>query len=121
MGSKRRVHLPIITVDRVQEAALVESIAHWVRMRDGGSGMYEGISHDDCACCVRWIANLECRGCPIAEFATVEGCKCTPYSVAYWASKNHGLDSPEFRAAAAKEVTFLEGVLRWVREGKPAR
>lgn len=120
MSSKRRVNLPIVTVDRVQERALVGSITHWVRMRDGTRKSNEWITSESCMCCREFRCGRHCEGCPISQFSGTDMCNHTPWQNACDSITVYGIDSPEFHAAAAKEVEFLRGVLRWVREGKPS-
>ena len=94
------------------------SIRHWERMRDGrrrivgkrGEQELEAPFAPHCALCRRFREG-GCAGCPVADSTGVSHCEGTPYDEAYGAWHRNGPDSPEFRAAAAREVKFLRGLL----------
>ena len=86
-------------------SAIDESIAHWERMRDGTGADGEEPTGPNCALCKK---HLWCNGCPVALFTRSTSCSRSPYTAARDAWQNHGLDSPEFHAAAQDEVDFLK-------------
>ena len=88
--------------------ALKASIRHWERLAGGKRREDEGIGPVHCALCRAYSTN---GSCPIAEYTGVDGCGNTPYGEADETEEEFGLDSPEFLAAAAKELKFLRGLL----------
>lgn len=87
--------------------ALDESIAHWERLATGNREEGENPSASHCALCRN---HNRCEGCPVNEATGNHGCSLTPYFDANFACLEHGLDSPEFRAAAQKELDFLKSL-----------
>lgn len=93
------------------QTALDDSIAHWERMATGNRREGEKPRAEQCALCRMFCERsptLSCAGCPIAEHTKRGGCEGTPYYLAYVAYTEFGLDSPEFKDAALKEVEFLK-------------
>ena len=101
--------------------ALEASIRHWERMRDGkrhimGTGDYkwpEMPVAEHCALCRLFLIGVEmsdsCVGCPVND-AGHRHCRNTPYEQAHLEHQRNG-QSASFRAAAAREVEFLRGLL----------
>ena len=95
--------------------ALKASIRHWKRMAAGKRRNKESPTADHCALCKEFQDNFGdpdfCTGCPVSEKTKLTGCLGTPFSEAWRAWRNCGGDSPEFKAAARKEIEFLESLL----------
>jgi hypothetical protein len=88
------------------------SIAHWTRLATGKRRKNESIGAYDCALCVRFILRVDsCVECPVFLKTGQPGCAGTPYNKARIACYMHGLDSPQFRAAAARMLAFLKSLL----------
>lgn len=91
--------------------ALRASIAHWERLASGKrrAGEIPGWRH--CALCRSYLENSPyCLGCPVAD-AGHKRCVGTPYVRADIQAFRYGLNSSEFKSAAAKELAFLRGLL----------
>lgn len=103
-----------------QLAALDESIAHWQRLASGNRLKDESIGMSHCALCKLVDPDTnDCGQCPIAIVnPNNEWCKHTPYDAVFDAPDSYtiasgwrvNLDSPEFLAAAQRELEFLQQV-----------
>ncbi len=91
-------------------------INHWTRLANGKQRKGEGIGCDDCAFCRRYFCG-ECCGCPIYEKTGEKRCVDTPYTYVEAIYYEHpiGMDKPEFRAAAKKELEWLKKLRKEVR------
>lgn len=93
--------------------ALKLSIEHWRRLAAGKERRDEKPSLQQCKLCSRFFEN-NCEGCPVAEETRITHCGETPFKAAYQAFNQwkyqHGREAP-FRAAAKKELAFLELLL----------
>lgn len=103
--------------------ALEQSIRHWERMAAGsqkkmlnyGTGNYEDEepTEEFCALCRLFTSERgddDCAECPVFKSSNQTSCEGTPYIEAYKARNIYGIDSPEFKAAATKEVEFLKSL-----------
>lgn len=90
--------------------ALQESIAHWERLSTGNTKQGEGIGYNHCALCELFWDN-NCKDCPIYEHTKFMSCARTPYVEADRCFDEYGLNSPEFKEAALKELEFLKSLL----------
>lgn len=92
-------------------SALEESIAHWERLAAGTQAADETVSSYSCALCREFFAvNRRCDGCPVDD-RTGAGCTDdSPWLEAYWSANHYGINSPEFRAAAQRELDFLKSL-----------
>ena len=92
--------------------ALRASIAHWRRLATGKRRENESIGWRNCALCKRFL-DLDCVGCPVREATGQPLCQRTPYVAADYAlgASDAGFDSAAFKAAALKELKFLESLL----------
>jgi len=91
------------------DAALNQSIAHWERLTKGTSSTFEAATAKWCPLCRLFLHQpIACSGCPVKEETHHRGCKRTPYIKAFHAMNDYGKDSPQFTAAAAKELAFLK-------------
>lgn len=90
--------------------ALKESIAHWKRLAGGKQREGEHIGLTCCALCIRFWDH-DCIGCPVRDKTGRAKCSRTPYSAVEKMRDRFGLDSEEFKAAAAKELEFLKSLL----------
>lgn len=104
-------------------SALQASIQHWEHMAKHGYGISHRAhrslplpdqevqsdvpSSNACALCSLFLKR-DCDGCPVAE-ADHYYCRATPYGLAYEAWEDGNM--PAFKAAAADEVAFLQGLL----------
>jgi hypothetical protein len=96
--------------------ALCKSIAHWDRLASGKLEPNEQVGRNWCDLCSLFNNDTTrghklCIGCPVHECTGETGCKGTPYDDAYTAESEYGLDSPEFKAAALKQLEFLRSLL----------
>lgn len=94
--------------------ALKDSIAHWGRLSTGTRQPDEVVGPSDCALCRRFnhpTPPTLCVGCPVAGRTKLAHCSGTPYAQAAFAFGYYGPDSPEFKAAAKKELEFLQSLL----------
>ena len=95
-------------------AALKESIDHWRRMAEGRAENGETPGGKDCPLC-RIFASAPCwhgcAGCPVSEMTRCSNCKETPWLAANLSFNQHGPTSDHFKAAAQKELAFLESLL----------
>lgn len=89
------------------KSALEKSIEHWERMRIGTQCEGEEPDAISCALCRTFPDN--CSGCPVNN-VTGRGCSKSPYYDARFAWEEFGPNSPEFRAAAQKELDFLKSL-----------
>lgn len=100
-------------MDKETKTALLESIAHWERMRDDPC-CHERPGIADCALC-GLFSNLRCRGCPVAEKTENIRCRETPHSEADLAWRLAQYPTEEtlsaWRAAAQAEIDFLKSLL----------
>ena len=102
-------------MDNKTRSALERSIEHW--KQNAAAEVLDDVSvrGEDCALCGRFYDSF-CKGCPVAAKTGKHTCLGTPYHNA--ASAAHVWDEdPEnedlrgaFRAAALKEVAFLESL-----------
>jgi hypothetical protein len=92
-------------------AALKASIQHWQRLSTGKRHPGEDIGGDNCALCHLFWFDRGCRGCPVSAKTGFSDCEGTPYGNTSRARHRHGLDSPQFRAAAKLELAFLRSLL----------
>lgn len=90
---------------------LKRAIAHWRRMANGKSKRGELPEGEQCALCERFNVAGGCGGCPVKEATGENLCGDTPYHVAWTAFKCHGKRSAAFKAAAQKELEFLQSLL----------
>src|SRR5689334_6486097 len=89
--------------------ALNNSIQHWERLASGQRLDGEGPYGDCCALCKLFFTRLcTCDGCPVKLKTGLDGCQGSPYWEAQKRWIEVGADSPEFKAAAAKELEFLK-------------
>ena len=90
--------------------ALKESIEHWRRLADGTNRKGEETGPRSCALCMAFAVGRDsinkCDGCPVSVKTGMKDCRNTPY---YAAEAVFG--APTFRAAARKELEFLESLL----------
>lgn len=91
--------------------ALKESIEHWERLASGETGFVEDVGSADCALCTIFLDEHECAGCPVHEKTGAEKCAFSPYVEALNSRRKYGLDSPQFKSAARKELKFLKSLL----------
>ena len=91
--------------------ALKLSIAHWRRMAEGNRNKGDKPTGSQCALCIEFRKYSSCDGCPVQIHAGTHMCNCTPYYSAHIAYIDYGPKSPEFKAAARKELEFLESLL----------
>jgi len=96
--------------------ALRKSIDHWDRLASGNREINEEVGRTWCDLCSLFNNDTTrgsklCLGCPVHERTGETGCECTPYDEAYTAESEYGLDSPEFKAAALKQLEFLRSLL----------
>ena len=96
--------------------ALKASIRHWRRLRDGKQRNNEIIGTDYCSLCKACGYKTPgdsgaCFKCPVYQKTWKEGCRGTPYNYADEMWEKYGIDSVQFRSAAAAEVYFLESLL----------
>ena len=103
-----------------EEEALIKSIAHWERLRDGTQGPKEGPFSSDCALCTRAKEEFReqeeeddrCEFCPLAEYVGALGCNKTPFNKAFDAWQDD--DEKAFKEAAAEVIVLLNRVYKWV-------
>lgn len=110
------------TLSAQDEKALRDSIRHWTRLEKGISLPGETVGMKDCAlCCLhRDEANGKvdgCYNCPIGKMTGLSFCEGTPYEDADKINRKMGKNSPEFKAAAGREVAFLHKVLDFYQKG----
>ena len=109
-----------IVLDADGRKRLRASIAHWKRLATGKRRAGEETGSDHCALCERWLIDdcaTGCAGkCPVYQATRHPFCWSSPYDAASRANLLHGLDSPEFRAAAEVELAFLRGLLARAKE-----
>ena len=105
--------------NKTQIKALKAAILHWVRMltnkRRWVGDDYEEPNADCCACCKRWnkaTSSVTCARCPICIYTSRKWCYRTPYIAAGQAFDSYGHKSRKFKAAAQKEIDFLNKVLK---------
>lgn len=95
--------------------ALQDSIAHWERLATGNRRLSENVGGDDCALCKIFFIGKDfkdvCIGCPVYQKTNLKGCRGTPFTDASIICFNFGLNSPEFKEAAQKELDFLKSLL----------
>lgn len=94
--------------------ALEESIAHWTRLSTGTQTQGETIFTAHCALCQLFNAEAAenpCSGCPVMQRTGEPQCLSTPWKDVYFARKDFGQDSLEFRLAAKEMLSFLESLL----------
>jgi hypothetical protein len=77
---------------------------------DGKRREGETVGAAHCALCDLFL-NDGCSKCPVAQKVQRSGCSLTPYAAACDAHCEHGIDSPEFKAAAKVELEFLQSLL----------
>ena len=97
-------------MDSATRQALEDSIAHWDRMASGNRVNYELPYGEYCALCEKFDDEHQhdgCAWCPVKEKTLQKYCEDTPYYEARDEYNRHGIDSDEFKAAAAKERDFL--------------
>lgn len=96
--------------------ALEDSVAHWKRMAEGKANEGERPGGDQCALCQLFcqVGSKYCDGCPV-NIETECSCDTTPYFKAEDAFYAFGINSPKFKAAAAKELAFLQSLLPKVK------
>jgi len=92
--------------------ALKESIAHWRRMAMGKSTGGEAPTASQCPLCDLFLCQKSpCRGCPVKRKFSAY-CVGTPYHAAFAEyNAGEGIDSPEFKAAARRELQCLVALL----------
>lgn len=90
--------------------ALKNSITHWERICDPVTTMEEEIGVRSCALCQLFWRN-NCNGCPVTIASGNILCQDTPYYEVQKAYKESGKGSPEYLAAAKKELEFLLSLL----------
>ncbi len=96
--------------------ALLRSVEHWERLRDGEGEEGEEPSADDCACCQAFRDDDEnCGDCPITLRTGAEHCHETPYQDARREYDNHGSGGVD--GDIQKEIDFLLGTRRLVQLG----
>ena len=104
-----------------QLTALKSSIEHWRRMVEGKAFPDESPVDVWCPLCVelrtsmKWLG-LGCENCPVFIFTNRHSCEGTPYheaAVDFFdeSSDKKELENPKFKAAALKELKFLESLL----------
>jgi hypothetical protein len=99
--------------------ALKGSIKHWEELAAGYGGVFNTPSSPYCPLCKHFIRDV-CRGCPVREKTQAPLCQNSPFSSiqSMWdkdliTPKNDYkyLKSKVFKAAAKKELEFLESLL----------
>lgn len=88
--------------------ALEESIAHWARMAVGTMGDKESIFSKDCPLYKLYL-DKGCIGCPVSKNTGHWMCRKTPWQAAH-DSSYEGYNTPEFRAAAMRQLAFLKSL-----------
>lgn len=96
--------------------ALKLSIAHWQRLASGKRKSSEQPDKYNCDLC-REFFEIGCKGCPVKLKTKRSNCHETPYRKASRLFYLQGPHSPQFRAAARKELAFLKSLLP--KKGKP--
>jgi hypothetical protein len=101
-----------------QLTALKDSIEHWRRMAEGVPNVGEEPYSSDCSLCTQFrYSNYSndysgyCIDCPVAISVLHGYCARTPYRAAEEAFSLYGGNSIQFKAAARKELEFLESLL----------
>lgn len=103
--------------------ALNASIAHWRRLATGKRRSGEGHCADDCALCHEFFFNSKdefsrCKGCPVKARTGRRLCADTPWGAANAAASDYdSYNSLQFKAAARKELQFLESLLPRKKKG----
>ena len=91
--------------------ALKQSIAHWKRLATGKSRRGESIYDSDCALCKLFMDD-DCRGCPVRQATRLSDCRRTPWievrDTLIWLKSKQ---DPAFKAAAKKQLEFLQSLL----------
>lgn len=92
--------------------ALNGSIKHWERLSTGNRNPREDSGSEHCPLCEKFCVEglAYCVGCPVMERTGFSHCDNSPYDEASEA-RLEGLDSPEFKRAARKELKFLKSLL----------
>lgn len=96
--------------------AILDSIAHWERMRDDWEGCRtkrETPTGYNCPLCK---LHYTCTSCPVKESTGVGSCLETPYTKALNEWKRLAFNWPDrsehrWKTAAQKEIDFLKGLL----------
>ena len=113
--------------NKTQIKALKSSILHWERMRDNKrrkmNGELERPVGSNCACCKSSGTNsggyYDCNKCAIKQYTGYSSCDNTPYGTASSAYFNESISSPQFKAAAKKQIIFMNKVLKaGIKEGR---
>lgn len=91
-------------------AALKKSIEHWERLATSTAEDGEGVMSSSCPLC-RLFLDKACGGCPVPKKTGRALCSRTPWAYAHAAYMEDGKNSPQFRAAAQKELEFLRSLL----------
>lgn len=103
-------------MDKTTALTLLDSIEHWHRLYLGTEYKDEEPFADSCALCGRFLESeyddateeLEsvCYGCPVFEETGQHVCLGTP-----WQQACRAWRTPDFPAAALKEISFLVDLL----------
>lgn len=96
--------------------ALTESIAHWRRMKAGGTD--DSPCVEACALCVLYFDN-GCKGCPIAQDSKMVTCFGTPYTEANLAFARDEIAS--WKDLAQKEIDYLVDLRRKLQRRLPRK
>lgn len=98
-------------MNKKTKQALKKSIDHWTKLSQGkvDAGC---VGSKWCALCELFLQGDNwCQGCPIYKKTGKPLCRGTPYSSADHNGISYGLDSPQFKRAARKELAFLKTLL----------
>ena len=109
-------------MDADTREAILESIEHYKRMRDGTASRYERPSGDLCPLCRLFYASaseIHCTKCPIRLWTGKPECEDSPWRDAAWAyyrlyyAETFKIDElkEEWKKAANVMISFLEFLL----------
>ena len=90
--------------------ALLLSLDHWIRLRDGKEAKDEDTYGDYCALCKLYHAR-GCRGCPVAKKTNLTLCQGSPWLRARDAWNNRDTEPMVWRNASDEMVRFLQSLL----------
>lgn len=99
----------------LQQTILKQTIKHWERMATGKARNREKPNAEWCMLCHMYLLNNkskkdDCKDCPVFTKTKKQRCRGTPYSTAWLAYTDFGINSAIFKTAARKELAFLKSL-----------
>ena len=89
--------------------ALMGSIEKW---KNVAKGDWANMGEANCPLCKLFAGGNACKGCPVSRHTRVGDCFDTPYYDFVKVADEYGFArTPEAKAAARKEVRFLQSLL----------